>query len=145
VLPSEKDLTIACFIAFPGTVIDRQSLALRITEDGFVGEVAPARTFVLESDILALRERGLIKGGTPELAVVAGRDAYLNPPLRFPDECVRHKILDFLGDLALVGGVPRGHFMVVRAGHASHLAFNLFLRKEDHLRWMHPPLVSQCR
>lgn len=144
VLPSESELTIACFIAFPGTVIDTQSLALRITGDGFVGEVAPARTFVLESDIAALRERGLIKGGTPELAVVAGRDAYLNPPLRFADECVRHKILDFLGDLALVGGLARGHFMVVRAGHASHLAFNLFLRKEDHLRWIHPPRDQQC-
>lgn len=143
ILPSEEDLTIACFIAFPGTVIDTQSLFLRITGDGFARELAPARTFVLESDILALRERGLIKGGTPELAVVAGRDAYLNPPLRYPDECVRHKILDFLGDLTLVGGLPRGHFMVVRAGHASHLAFNLFLRKEDHLRWIHPPQDSQ--
>lgn len=140
VLPGEDQLTIACFLDFPGTVVGSQGAVMRLDPEVYLREVAPARTFVLESDVAALRAAGLIKGGSLDIAVVVGREAYLNDSLRFPDECARHKIIDLLGDLALVGGLPRGHFMAFRAGHIPHLAFAHHLRKEHRLRWIQPPL-----
>jgi len=138
-LPSDSLLTVACFLDFPGTVLGNQSVVIQLDPDTFLRHVAPARTFVLESDVAALRAAGLIRGGSLDIAVVVGREAYLNSDLRFPDECARHKVIDLLGDLALVGGLPRGHFMTFRAGHISHLAFGHFLRKENRLRWIRPP------
>ncbi len=95
-----------------------------ITPDTFVKEIAPARTFVLERDVEVLRKRGMIQGGTLQNAVVVKPDGILNQePLRFEDEFVRHKILDFLGDLYLLGRPARGHFLSVKSGHASNVRF----------------------
>jgi len=110
-------------IVYDHPLIGTQTLTLDLDPDTFLREVAPARTFVLERDIQALRDAGWIKGGRLESAVVVGEDRILNPPLRFPDEFVRHKLLDLLGDLFLLGGPVLGHVTAVRAGHQGHVAF----------------------
>ena len=106
--------------AFRGT----QYATYDITPETFVQEIAPARTFVLERDVESLRQRGMIQGGTLQNAVVVKPDGILNrEPLRFDDEFVRHKILDFLGDLFLLGRPARGHFLSVKSGHATNVRF----------------------
>lgn len=86
--------------------------------EDFVRRLAPARTFALLEDVEALRASGRIRGGTLEAAVVLGPDGPLNPEgLRFPDEPARHKLVDLLGDLALLGGAPRGRVEAERYGH----------------------------
>jgi UDP-3-O-[3-hydroxymyristoyl] N-acetylglucosamine deacetylase/3-hydroxyacyl-[acyl-carrier-protein] dehydratase len=111
-------------IDYPGTFIGRQTLSIDIDEQSFVREIAPARTFVLERDLDALRAAGWIKGGRLESAIVVGEHGIRNPePLRFPDEFVRHKILDLLGDLFLLGGPLLGHVTAYRSGHESHVQF----------------------
>jgi UDP-3-O-[3-hydroxymyristoyl] N-acetylglucosamine deacetylase/3-hydroxyacyl-[acyl-carrier-protein] dehydratase len=94
---------------------------LILEPDSFVDSVAPARTFCFEHEVEALRKAGLIKGGDLNCALVVGEKGVLNPPVRFPDEFVRHKLLDFLGDLALCGRRVRGSFLLERAGHAFHV------------------------
>ncbi len=111
-------------IDYDHRLIGRQTLSLEINDETFLRDIAPARTFVLERDIDALRQAGWIKGGRMESAVVVGEDGIRNPePLRFPDEFVRHKILDLLGDLFLLGGPLLGHVTAVRSGHQGHVAF----------------------
>ncbi len=93
-----------------------------IDEATFVDEIAPARTFGFLKEVEMLRQRGLALGGSLENAIVLGETGVLNP-LRFEDEFVRHKILDVIGDLALVGHPIIGHLVVHRGGHALHTAF----------------------
>ena len=88
--------------------------------DQFAEKLAPARTFTFEHEIAALRERGLALGGSLDNAVVIGKAGILNPPLRFDDEFVRHKMLDLTGDLSLLGRPLRGHVVAYRAGHDLH-------------------------
>ena len=88
--------------------------------DQFVEKIAPARTFTFEHEVAALRERGLARGGSLDNAVVVGDAGLLNPPLRFADEFVRHKMLDLTGDLSLLGRPLRGHVVAYRAGHDLH-------------------------
>src|SRR6202011_6413793 len=84
-------------------------------------EIAPARTFVYFEDVQPLMDKNLIKGGSLENAIVVRGDAILSKePLRFPDEFVRHKILDIIGDLALVGQRIRGHVVAVKPGHGAN-------------------------
>jgi UDP-3-O-[3-hydroxymyristoyl] N-acetylglucosamine deacetylase/3-hydroxyacyl-[acyl-carrier-protein] dehydratase len=117
-------------IEYPHPVVGRQTLTLDIDTRTFLEQIAPARTFVLESDIDALRRAGWIKGGRLESAIVVGKDRILNEsPLRFPDEFVRHKVLDLLGDLTLLGAPLIGHVTAVRSGHQSHVEFVKRLRK----------------
>jgi UDP-3-O-[3-hydroxymyristoyl] N-acetylglucosamine deacetylase len=87
----------------------------------FREEIAPARTFGLAHQIDALRQRGLIKGGTLDNALVCGPQGWLNPPLRFANEPVRHKILDLVGDLSLLGTFPTAHFLAYKASHNLHI------------------------
>ena len=86
----------------------------------FAAALAPARTFGLAHQIEALRERGLIKGGNLDNALVCGPDGWLNPPLRFLNEPVRHKLLDLVGDLSLLGDFPTAHFLAYKASHHLH-------------------------
>jgi UDP-3-O-[3-hydroxymyristoyl] N-acetylglucosamine deacetylase len=86
----------------------------------FAQEVAPARTFGLLHQIDYLRDRGLIKGGSLDNALVCGPEGWLNPPLRFPNEPVRHKLLDLLGDLSLLGDIPIAHYLAYKASHQLH-------------------------
>lgn len=87
----------------------------------FREEIAPARTFGLAHQINALREKGLIKGGSLDNALVCGPQGWLNPPLRFANEPVRHKILDLVGDLSLLGEIPLAHFFAYKASHNLHI------------------------
>ncbi len=111
-------------IEYDHPVIGVQEHSLEITPETFLAEIAPARTFVLESDLELLRQSGWIKGGRLESAIVVGKDRVLNEGrLRFPDEFVRHKILDLLGDLFILGGPLLGHVSANRSGHQGHVAF----------------------
>jgi len=95
-----------------------QFLSTEITPEIYEKEIAPARTFVFYEDVKPLMDKGLIKGGSLENAIVARGDSVLSKePLRFPDEFVRHKILDIVGDLALSGRFIRGHVVAVKPGH----------------------------
>jgi UDP-3-O-[3-hydroxymyristoyl] N-acetylglucosamine deacetylase len=88
----------------------------------FVDKLAPARTFVLERDVEALRRAGLAQGGNLDNAVVLAESGNLSGPLRFEDEPVRHKMLDLTGDLSLLGHPLKGHVIAYRAGHDLHAA-----------------------
>lgn len=120
-------LRLSCFVEFPGTVVGNAGFSLEISAESFAQEAAAARTFALASDIEKLRAAGLIRGGNLENAVVFDHERYHNPQLNYPDEVVRHKIIDFLGDLALLPYGLRGHFWAWRAGHRSHVRFAQFL------------------
>ncbi len=87
----------------------------------FPHEIAPARTFGLAHQIESLRHKGLIKGGTLDNALVCGSQGWLNPPLRFANEPARHKILDLVGDLSLLGTFPTAHFFAYKASHNLHI------------------------
>lgn len=86
----------------------------------FTTAIAPARTFGLAHQIDVLRNRGLIKGGSLANALVCGSEGWLNPPLRFLNEPVRHKLLDLVGDLSLLGNFPMAHFLAYKASHHLH-------------------------
>jgi len=88
-----------------------------------VDEIAPARTFTFLKEVEMLRQQGLALGGSLENAIVVGDTGILNNALRFDDEFVRHKILDVIGDMALVGHPIIGHLVAHRGGHALHTAF----------------------
>lgn len=87
----------------------------------FAVEIAPARTFGLLHQIEHLQKTGLIKGGSLDNALVCGPEGWLNPPLRFANEPVRHKILDLVGDLSLLGTFPTAHFLAYKASHNLHI------------------------
>jgi UDP-3-O-[3-hydroxymyristoyl] N-acetylglucosamine deacetylase len=110
-------------ISYDHPLLRHQSRTLRITEDSFVDDIAPARTFTFLKDVEMLRQNGLALGGSLENAIVLGETGVLNNALRFQDEFVRHKILDAIGDLALVGHPVVGHLVAHRAGHALHTEF----------------------
>jgi UDP-3-O-[3-hydroxymyristoyl] N-acetylglucosamine deacetylase len=110
-------------IAFDHPMLRHQSRTLRITEESFVDEIAPARTFTFLKEVEMLRQQGLALGGSLENAVVIGDTGVLNTGLRFDDEFVRHKMLDVIGDMALVGHPIVGHLVAHRGGHALHTAF----------------------
>lgn len=118
-----EDFAITFFLEYPDTIVGRQALHLKITPEVFIKEIAPARTYVFLKDVAELKSQGLIKGGDLDKAIVIGEDRILNDRLRFPDEIVRHKILDILGDLALLGKQIKGHIIGKKSGHRSHLKF----------------------
>ncbi|TAE53865.1 MAG: UDP-3-O-acyl-N-acetylglucosamine deacetylase [Nostocales cyanobacterium] len=91
------------------------------TENTFVTEIAPARTFGLLHQIEYLQKSGLIKGGSLDNALVCGQDGWVNGPLRYANEPVRHKILDLVGDISLLGKFPVAHFLAYKASHNLHI------------------------
>ncbi len=93
----------------------------RYPDESFLAEIAPARTFGLMHQIEHLKKSGLIKGGSLDNALICGSDGWVNPPLRFPNEPVRHKILDLVGDLSLLGIFPCAHFLAYKASHDLHI------------------------
>jgi len=107
-------------ISFDHPLLRHQQRTVEISESSFIEEVAPARTFGFLKEVEQLRRSGLALGGSLENAVVVGETGVLNNPLRFSDEFVRHKILDAVGDLALLGRPMLGHVVAVRAGHQLH-------------------------
>jgi UDP-3-O-[3-hydroxymyristoyl] N-acetylglucosamine deacetylase/3-hydroxyacyl-[acyl-carrier-protein] dehydratase len=129
-LPDDK-FRISCTQAGPNNRF-AQFLSMEITPTSFECEIAPARTFVYYEDVEPLMEKNLIKGGSLENAIVVRGEAVLSKePLRFPDEFVRHKILDIIGDLALVGRRIRGHVIAVKPGHAANVELARALAREQ--------------
>jgi UDP-3-O-[3-hydroxymyristoyl] N-acetylglucosamine deacetylase len=114
-------LSVAYTISFDHPAIGTQMLEVQPAPDLFLREIAPARTFGFLRDLPDLRRRGLARGGSFANALVLDETSVLNGPLRFPDEFVRHKILDLMGDLFLLGVPVRGRFLARRAGHGLHL------------------------
>ncbi|MEC8688359.1 MAG: UDP-3-O-acyl-N-acetylglucosamine deacetylase [Cyanobacteriota bacterium] len=116
--PAER-FSLVGIIDFPQAAIGRQQFALELTPQRFVDEIAPARTFGFRDQVEQLRAAGLIQGGALDNALVCDGDQWMNPPLRFADEPVRHKLLDLIGDLALVG-FPQAQVLVYRGSHGLH-------------------------
>jgi UDP-3-O-[3-hydroxymyristoyl] N-acetylglucosamine deacetylase len=132
-------------ISFDHPLLRHQSRTVRITEETFVEEVAPARTFTFLKDVEMLRQNGLALGGSLENAIVLGETGVLNNALRFEDEFVRHKILDAIGDLALVGHPVIGHLVAHRAGHALHTEFAAKILDESHAwRLVEAPVIPDA-
>src|SRR5881392_414986 len=118
-LPDDK-FRISCTQAGPNNKFT-QFLSMEVTPAAFECEIAPARTFVYYEDVEPLMDQNLIKGGSLENAIVVRGEAILSKePLRFSDEFVRHKILNIIGDLALVGRRIRGHVVAVKPGHSAN-------------------------
>lgn len=114
--------------------IGTQYYSLTVTPERFKEEIAPCRTFALYEELLPFIEKGLLKGGGLENGLVFKGGQILNPEgARFPDEPARHKILDLIGDLALVGACLHAHVIAVRSGHPSHAAFAKILAKRENL------------
>jgi UDP-3-O-[3-hydroxymyristoyl] N-acetylglucosamine deacetylase/3-hydroxyacyl-[acyl-carrier-protein] dehydratase len=129
-LPDEK-FRISCTQAGPDNRF-AQYLSMEVTPAVFEREIAPARTFVFYEDVEPLMEKNLIKGGSLENAIVVRGEAVLSKePLRFADEFVRHKILDIIGDLALIGRRIRGHVVAVKPGHAVNADLARALAREQ--------------
>ncbi len=118
--PADRPI-LAAAVEFPQPVIGRQLYSIELSPSRFVAEIAPARTFGFREQVEQLRAAGLIRGGALDNALVCDGDRWLNPPLRFSDEPVRHKLLDLLGDLALVG-LPRAQVFAYRGSHGLHTA-----------------------
>jgi UDP-3-O-[3-hydroxymyristoyl] N-acetylglucosamine deacetylase/3-hydroxyacyl-[acyl-carrier-protein] dehydratase len=111
-------------IDYENPTIGTQYASFEMDEETFLAEIASARTFALQKDVEGLKKQGLIKGGSLDNAIVVGEDGIINKSdLRFPDEFVRHKILDLLGDLALLGMPIRGHVYASKSGHATNVKF----------------------
>lgn len=121
-------LRIAVTVDFPHPVIGRQELAIKVDEETFRKEIAPARTFCLERDVQAMQAAGLIQGGSLDCAVVfAENGTVVNPSgLRFKDEPIRHKMLDAIGDFALANKRISGKLNLTMPGHGAN---NELLRK----------------
>ncbi|MBE9069120.1 UDP-3-O-acyl-N-acetylglucosamine deacetylase [Leptolyngbya cf. ectocarpi LEGE 11479] len=108
-------------IDFPVAAIGNQWHSWSPVDGEFAELVAPARTFAMAHQIDGLRSQGLIKGGSLENALVCDQEGWLNPPLRFANEPARHKLLDLVGDLSLLGVLPTMHVSAYRASHSLHV------------------------
>ncbi|MGA2672358.1 MAG: UDP-3-O-acyl-N-acetylglucosamine deacetylase [Terracidiphilus sp.] len=132
-------------IDFPAP-IGQQRAYIDLAAETYGAYIAAARTFGYKADEKRLRDMGLIRGAGPESAIILGPNGPENGPLRFPDEYVRHKVLDLIGDLALAGRRIEGHVVAERAGHAMHTALVSRLLK-DRSAWelAHVPVETAPR
>ncbi|MBZ8182436.1 UDP-3-O-acyl-N-acetylglucosamine deacetylase [Oscillatoria salina] len=108
-------------IDFEIAAIGKQWYSWTPSQESFAQAIAPARTFGLASQIEKVRQAGLIKGGSLDNALVCSDTGWLNPPLRFANEPVRHKLLDLVGDLSLLGTIPVAHYLAYKASHKLHV------------------------
>jgi UDP-3-O-[3-hydroxymyristoyl] N-acetylglucosamine deacetylase len=122
IVPADKFL-LTCDVFFPHPLVGRQVVEMEVTPENYARELAPARTFGFEYELKQMQDMGLIRGATLENAVCFDREKVLNEGgLRFPNEPGRHKALDLIGDLALIGKPLLGHVIAEKAGHAMHFA-----------------------
>jgi UDP-3-O-[3-hydroxymyristoyl] N-acetylglucosamine deacetylase len=103
-------------------LIGSQSATYELRENDFGRQIAPARTFVLYEEVSKLLDNDLARGGSFDNAIVVWRDR-MSSKLRFPDELVRHKVMDLVGDLALIGGLLQADVVAVKSGHALNVEF----------------------
>jgi len=138
--PADRFL-LTFYIAYDDPLIGTQQATFEITPEIFRREIAPARTFALKKEVSELQAMGLAKGGTLFNALVIEDGKLLGAQeLRFPDEFVRHKVLDLLGDLSLLGMPLQGHVKARCSGHATNLAFTrLLARRESRSPSIYPP------
>jgi UDP-3-O-[3-hydroxymyristoyl] N-acetylglucosamine deacetylase len=125
---------VRCFVDYAHPMVGRQNVELEVNRENFSQVLAPARTFGFMSEFGGLREMGLIRGGSLENAIVLTQEGILNGPVRFPDEFGRHKALDLIGDLALVGRPLKALVVAHKAGHALHTQLVTRLLA-DHSLW----------
>jgi UDP-3-O-[3-hydroxymyristoyl] N-acetylglucosamine deacetylase len=122
ILPGDS-FELTCEVFFDHPLVGRQTLDLEVTPEHYAAEIAPARTFGFAHELDRMRDMGLIRGASLENAICFNTRSLLNAEgLRFADECCRHKALDLIGDLALIGRPLLGHVVAERAGHAMHFA-----------------------
>ena len=121
VYPAER-YSVSYAINFPHPLIGKEVMRVELSNGSYVEQIAPARTFGFLEQQRAMLNQGLIRGATRENCIVLTANGIDNPPLRFADEFVRHKILDLIGDLALIGKRILGYVKADRAGHAMHTA-----------------------
>jgi UDP-3-O-[3-hydroxymyristoyl] N-acetylglucosamine deacetylase len=114
------EFRVQCFVDYSHPAVGCQHVELTVNRDSFSRLLAPARTFGFTKDFAGMRAMGLIRGGSPENALVLDDEGVTNGPLRFPNEFVRHKALDLIGDLALVGRPLKALVVAHKAGHALH-------------------------
>ncbi len=133
-------------IDYPDPLIGRQEYTFEVRPDGYREQIAPCRTFALKKDVEQLQAMGLGQGGTLENALIVDEGKLVNEgELRFPDEFVRHKILDLIGDLALLGMPVQGHITAERSGHDANVAFTrLLARSERRQNRIYPPRKPTC-
>lgn len=131
-LNPSNELKITYKIDFDHPLIKDQSYEISFSKSSFVDEISRARTFGFLRDVQTLRNNGLAKGGSLDNAIVVDDFRVLNEDgLRYKNEFVRHKLLDFIGDLAILGCVPIGHFVVQRSGHSmNQKLLRLFMAQE---------------
>ena len=122
---------ISYTIGFDHPLLRHQTRTMVVTEDSFIEDIAPARTFTFLKEVEMLRQNGLALGGSLDNAIVISDTGVLNSSLRFEDEFVRHKILDLIGDFALLGHQVIAHAVVHRGGHALHTAMAAQLLQES--------------
>lgn len=131
----DSDFKITYSIEYDHPLIQRQELSLSVNLENFVTEIAPARTFGFLKDVPSLRAQGLALGGSLDNAIVLDEKGVISGSLRYPDEFVRHKILDLIGDLSLMGSPLIGHFKAHKAGHGLHLkAIHFLLDNPEFIR-----------
>lgn len=123
-LPYDKGFLLSYVLDFNGTFLHNQCYNIELNEANFGEEIAPARTFILSKSIEEFRKLGLGKGVTDDNSLVVHEDGRITKPLsmtpaqlRFPDECIRHKVLDLIGDLYLTNVTLRGHIIAFKSGH----------------------------
>jgi UDP-3-O-[3-hydroxymyristoyl] N-acetylglucosamine deacetylase len=114
------EFRVHCFVDYDHPAVGPQEVEMIVDRESFSRELARARTFGFTKDFPGLQSMGLIRGGSVENAIVLDNDSILNGPLRFPDEFGRHKALDLIGDLALVGRPLKARIVAHKAGHALH-------------------------
>jgi UDP-3-O-[3-hydroxymyristoyl] N-acetylglucosamine deacetylase len=115
---------ISYYINFDHHLLGHQELTMDITEENFIKEIAPARTFGFLKDVERMRANGLAKGGSMDNAIIVGESGILNTTgLRFKDEFVRHKMLDSIGDFSLIGFPIHGHIILEKSGHTANVNF----------------------
>jgi UDP-3-O-[3-hydroxymyristoyl] N-acetylglucosamine deacetylase len=119
IYPAE-DFQVHCFVEYANPAVGAQEVEIRVGRESFSRMLAPARTFGFVQDFEGLRRMGLIRGGSLDNAIVLNEHGVMNGPLRFPDEFGRHKALDLIGDLALVGHPLLARVEAYKAGHALH-------------------------
>lgn len=122
VLLPDDELKVTYSIDFAHPLLKGQTLHTSLDHDTVLNEILPARTFGFLKDVEYLQSRGLALGGSLDNAVVLTDDGYLNDSLRFDNECVRHKVLDLIGDLAVLGRPFRGHLIASKAGHGLDIS-----------------------
>jgi UDP-3-O-[3-hydroxymyristoyl] N-acetylglucosamine deacetylase len=119
IFPADE-FSVQCYVDFPHPLVGQQKVAMVVNQESFRQLLAQARTFCFERDILPLKAMGLIRGGSLDNALVLTADGVMNGPLRFADEFGRHKALDLIGDLALIGLPLLARVEAYKAGHALH-------------------------